>query len=74
MVSVRPEASPDALDEATYPSESAMPRMRSLVGSETFGSPRSALDTVAMETPDARATSSILVTAFITPSSVSLVL
>lgn len=40
-----------------------MPLIRSRVASETFGSPRSARDTVAMDTPEARATSSMLVTA-----------
>ena len=59
MASVRPLASPDALDDATYPSSSAARRTAARVLSDTFGRPRSARETVAVDTPVARATSSM---------------
>src|SRR5690606_36558350 len=56
---VRPDARLAADGDATYPSASAAARTRSRVEEVTLGSPRSARDTVAVETPAARATSSI---------------
>src|SRR5690554_5641585 len=60
MFLVRPDARLDARDETTYPSVSAAMRTRSLEAAETFPRPLSARDTVAVETPARRATSSML--------------
>jgi hypothetical protein len=59
---VRPEASPDAAEEGTYPRLSASRSTRERVTGETPGSPLSARETVAVETPSDLATSSMLVT------------
>src|SRR5665648_169404 len=51
MVLVRPDARLAADGEATYPSSAAKARTRARVAAFTFGRPRSARDTVAVETP-----------------------
>src|SRR4029077_20926211 len=48
-----------ACGEATYPIRLATSRTRSRVSGDTRGSPRSARETVAVETPSSRATSLI---------------
>src|SRR5215218_8093395 len=60
---VLPVARLDAVGEATYCSSAAADSTRCRVLSLTIGSPRSARDTVAVDTPAACATSSILLTA-----------
>src|SRR6478609_7903484 len=59
MVRVRPVASDDADGDGTYPSRAASAWTRRRVASETFGRPRRARETVAVDTPAALATSSM---------------
>src|SRR3954462_3181616 len=59
---VLPEARLDAVGEATYSSSAAARTTLARVWSLTFGSPRSARETVAVDTPAALATSSIRLT------------
>src|SRR2546421_3939286 len=54
---VRPLASREALGETTYPSSSAIATIRARVCSDTVGRPRSARETVAVDTPARWATS-----------------
>lgn len=60
MVLVRPVASPEAAEEATYPISVAIAKIRARVCGLTLGKPRIARETVAVETLAAAATSSIL--------------
>ncbi|GAB3861529.1 hypothetical protein GCM10027610_104180 [Dactylosporangium cerinum] len=57
---VRPLARREAIGDTTYDSDAAACSTRSRVSSETLGSPRRVRDTVAVETPASRATSSML--------------
>ncbi len=59
IVRVRPVARDDADGVGTYPSRAASASTRRRVASETFGRPRRARETVAVDTPAAWATSSI---------------
>src|SRR5689334_17938247 len=59
MLRVRPEARLDASEETTYPSSDAAWTTRARVRSETGPLPLRARETVAVETPARRATSSI---------------
>src|SRR6478736_2686635 len=62
MLRVRPEARLDADAETTYPRLFAAASPFALAPAETWPRPLSARETVAVETPAARATSSMLTT------------
>src|SRR5918993_4488538 len=63
MLRVRPEARLDAEEETTYPRDFAADSTRARVAAETCPRPLRARETVAVETPAKRATSSMLTTA-----------
>src|SRR6218665_217295 len=65
MLRVRPDARLDAREETTYPRADAASCTRRRADSETCPRPLSARDTVAVETPASRATSSMLAMRFL---------